>query len=112
MRMKLHYLRPWKVAGNCSMDSVHHYVYIVKCKDGTLYTGWTTDTEHRLKAHNSGQGAKYTKGRAPVQLVYQQQMENKSQALKRERAIKKLTREAKMKLITQFEQESKKNICN
>lgn len=77
-----------------------HYVYIVCCADGTLYTGWTTDLQKRIKAHNSGRGAKYTRGRGPVTLVYSQQMTDKSEALSREAEIKKLSRAKKLKLIS------------
>ncbi|MBO1700430.1 GIY-YIG nuclease family protein [Eubacterium callanderi] len=76
-----------------------HYVYILKCKDSSLYTGWTTDIEKRLKAHNSGKGAKYTKSRKPVELVYKEEFDNKSDALRREAAIKSLTRKQKLALI-------------
>lgn len=76
-----------------------HYVYIVRCADGTLYTGWTTDISNRLEAHNSGAGAKYTKGRGPVRLLYSEAFEAKSEALKREKQIQKLTRAKKLKLI-------------
>ncbi|ARD68022.1 hypothetical protein B2M23_17690 [Eubacterium limosum] len=76
-----------------------HYVYILKCKDNSLYTGWTTDIEKRLKAHNSGKGAKYTKSRKPVELVYKEEFDNKSDALRREAAIKSLTRKQKLALI-------------
>lgn len=78
------------------------YVYILRCKDGTYYTGWTVNLESRLKTHNQGTGlqaAKYTRGRRPVELVYFEEYESKSQALKRERQIKKLTRPQKEKLI-------------
>ena len=75
------------------------YVYILKCADGTLYTGWTTDTKERLKSHNEGRGAKYTRSRLPVEMVYTEELENKSEALRREAAIKKLSREEKLKLI-------------
>ena len=68
------------------------YTYIVECRDGTLYTGWTTDLEKRIKAHNTGKGAKYTKNRAPVRLVYHEEYETKQEALKREYAIKQMTR--------------------
>ncbi len=78
----------------------HNYVYIVQCADGTLYTGWTNDLDRRLAAHNSGTGAKYTKSRRPVKLVYHEVFENKSEALKREAAIKKLSRAEKMQLIS------------
>lgn len=76
------------------------YVYIVMCKDGSLYTGWTNDLEKRLVAHNSGRGAKYTKGRGPVRLVYSEFLATKEDALKREYAIKKLKKTAKITLIT------------
>lgn len=76
-----------------------HYVYIVLCKDNTYYTGYTTDIERRLKAHNNGKGAKYTKSRSPVSLVYNEIYETKSEALKREYAIKQLTRGKKIELI-------------
>jgi putative endonuclease len=76
-----------------------HYVYILRCADGTLYTGWTTDLTHRLRAHNAGKGAKYTKGRGPVCLVHHEVFDDKGSALKREAEIKKLTRSRKMELI-------------
>ena len=66
------------------------YTYILKCKDETLYCGYTTDLERRVKEHNDGVGAKYTKTRLPVELVYFESFETKSQAMKRECAIKKL----------------------
>ena len=69
-----------------------NYVYMVQCSDGTLYTGWTTDVEKRLQAHNELKGAKYTKSRTPVELCHYEEYETKSQALKRESRIKKLTR--------------------
>ncbi|MBQ8603930.1 MAG: GIY-YIG nuclease family protein [Oscillospiraceae bacterium] len=75
-----------------------HYVYMVKCADGTLYTGWTTDIEKRIQTHNAKKGAKYTKSRTPVELFYHEEYETKSQALKREAAIKKLTRKQKLEL--------------
>lgn len=76
-----------------------YFVYIVKCEDKTYYTGYTNNIEKRLKAHNDGKGAKYTRVRLPVQLVYKECYETKSEALKREYAIKKLTRSQKEKLI-------------
>ncbi len=75
------------------------YVYMLRCADGTLYTGWTSDLARRVKAHNSGHGAKYTRSRTPVELVYSEELEDKPQALKREYAIKQLSREEKQKLI-------------
>lgn len=76
-----------------------NYTYILKCKDGTLYTGWTNNLEKRLKDHNDGKGAKYTKARRPVVLVYHESFETKEEAMRREYAIKQMTREAKEKLI-------------
>ncbi len=76
-----------------------HYVYIVKCKDETYYTGYTVDIEKRILVHNKGKGAKYTQARLPVTLVYSERFETKSEALKREYAIKQLTRQQKIKLI-------------
>jgi len=75
------------------------YVYIVRCSDGTLYTGWTNDLKKRLRAHNCGKGAKYTKGRSPVSLAYYEEFTDREEALSREAAIKKLTREQKIELI-------------
>ena len=77
-----------------------HYAYIVKCSDGTYYTGYTNDLEKRLLAHNAGKGAKYTRNRLPVEIVYFEEYEDKSEAMKREYAIKRLTREQKEKLIS------------
>ncbi|MDA3733829.1 GIY-YIG nuclease family protein [Niameybacter massiliensis] len=76
-----------------------HFVYIVKCCDETYYTGYTNNIEKRLKAHNEGKGAKYTRARLPVTLVYQEEYEDKREALKREYAIKQLTRKGKEILI-------------
>lgn len=74
-------------------------VYLVRCKDGTLYTGCTNNLPHRLSAHNEGKGAKYTRARRPVVLVYQESCESRSAALKREAAIKRLTRAEKEALV-------------
>lgn len=78
------------------------YVYILLCGDGTLYTGYTNDLERRLAAHNAGKGAKYTRSRLPVCLKYWEVLPNKSSALRRERAIKSLTRREKLALIQSF----------
>ena len=75
------------------------YVYIVECSDGTFYTGYTTDIENRLKMHNSGKGAKYTRGRLPVILKHIETYKTKEEAMKREYAIKKLNRQQKIKLF-------------
>ena len=77
-----------------------NYTYIVKCADSTLYTGWTNDLDKRIKAHNSGKGAKYTKTRRPVKLVYYEEHETKNEAMSREYAIKQLKREQKEQLMT------------
>ena len=73
-------------------------LYILRCGDGTLYTGITTDVEKRLDAHRTGKGAKYTRGRGPLELVYREECGDHSTALKRELEIKALTREEKQKL--------------
>ena len=75
------------------------YCYIVECVDGTLYTGWTTDPERRVKVHNRGLGARYTKMRRPVKLVYVESQPDRRAAMQRERAIKKMTRSQKIKLL-------------
>lgn len=76
-----------------------NYTYIVECKDGTLYTGWTTDLERRIKAHNTGKGAKYTRSRMPVVLRYFESFQTKEEAMRREYEIKQLPRKEKQKLI-------------
>ena len=75
------------------------YTYILKCSDNTLYTGWTTNLKNRLTAHNTGKGAKYTRPRRPVTLVYYETFPTKQQAMQREAAIKKLSRPQKERLI-------------
>ena len=75
------------------------YVYILRCGDGTLYTGITDDIPRRLAAHRAGKGAKYTRGRGPLELVYQERVPDKSAALRREYQIKRLTRQEKEQLI-------------
>ena len=76
-----------------------NYVYLLRCADGTIYCGWTTDPEKRLKAHNSGQGAKYTRSRLPVKMVYCESFEDHDEALSREWHLKRMCREEKMALI-------------
>ena len=76
-----------------------HFTYIVRCRDGSLYTGWTTDLARRVETHNSGKGAKYTRSRRPVELVYYEEFAMKEDALRRECEIKKLTRTAKEQLV-------------
>ena len=75
------------------------YLYILKCKDDTFYTGITTNVEKRLEAHRAGKGAKYTRGRGPLELVYRETCGSHSQALKRELQVKALPREEKQNLI-------------
>ena len=77
-----------------------NYTYIVECSDKSLYTGWTTNLEERLAAHNQGTGAKYTRSRRPVKLVYCEEFQTKEEAMKREYAIKRLTRKEKEALIS------------
>lgn len=79
------------------------YLYILRCKDDSLYTGITTDVEKRLKAHRAGKGAKYTRGRGPLELVYREECGDHSDALRREVEIKRLPRDEKLKLITKPE---------
>lgn len=76
-----------------------NYTYIVRCRDGSLYTGWTTDLDRRLAAHNQGTGAKYTKSRRPVELVYYESFDTKEEAMRREYEIKQLTRPEKLRLL-------------
>lgn len=77
-----------------------NFTYMMRCADATLYTGWTTCLEKRLKAHNEGKaGAKYTRAKRPVELVYFEGYETKEEAMKREYAIKQLTRKEKLKLM-------------
>ncbi|HIR28758.1 MAG TPA: GIY-YIG nuclease family protein [Candidatus Choladousia intestinigallinarum] len=75
------------------------YTYIVRCSDGTYYTGWTNSLEKRIRVHNSGRGAKYTRSRRPVELVYFETFGNKAEAMRREAAIKKLDRSQKESLV-------------
>lgn len=81
------------------------FVYILRCGDGSVYTGITTDVERRLEMHRSGKGAKYTRGRGPLETVYRERCATHSDALKREWAIKSLPREEKLHLIAQFQRQ-------
>lgn len=76
------------------------FCYILECSDGTLYTGWTNDPERRMAQHNKGLGARYTKTRRPVKMVYLEKLPDKIAALKRERAIKALPRKKKIELFS------------
>ncbi|MBR2935286.1 MAG: GIY-YIG nuclease family protein [Oscillospiraceae bacterium] len=75
------------------------FVYMLRCGDGTIYTGITDDVEKRLSAHRAGKGAKYTRGRGPLELVYTEEQPDKPAALRREIAVKKLTRQEKLNLL-------------
>lgn len=79
-----------------------HYIYIVECSDKTLYTGYTNNLDNRIKVHNQGKGAKYTRMRLPVKLVYFEEFDNKSDACKREYFIKQMSRKEKENLINLY----------
>ena len=79
-----------------------NYAYLVRCSDNSLYAGWTNDIEKRLKSHNDGTGAKYTKSRRPVMLAYLEEFETKSEAMKREAALKKMTHKQKEELVADW----------
>ena len=76
-----------------------NYTYILRCADGSFYTGWTTDPHRRLKAHNAGRGAKYTRARLPVELIWYEMHSSRSDAMRREAEIKQLTRTQKLELM-------------
>ena len=82
-----------------------NYTYLVCCRDGSLYCGWTNRLDERIKAHNKGKGAKYTRCRRPVKLVYYEEYDTKEEAMKRESAIKRLSRGKKLELIENFQTE-------
>ena len=79
--------------------SDEHYVYVLRCADDTFYTGYTTDVERRVEEHQAGQGAKYTRGRTPVELVHVESFDSQSAAMRREHAIKQLDRDSKESLL-------------
>ncbi|KMT20925.1 GIY-YIG domain-containing protein [Clostridium cylindrosporum DSM 605] len=81
---------------------IMNYTYILECNDKSLYTGWTNDLSKRLSMHLKGKASKYTRARLPVKIVYYEQFLDKKDAMKREYAIKKLTRKQKLKLINSF----------
>lgn len=85
------------------MEQTWH-LYILRCRDGSLYTGITTDVQKRFEAHNSGKGAKYTRGRGPLKLVYREECGSHSDALKRELAVKSLVRTEKETLISTWKE--------
>lgn len=76
-----------------------NYTYILKCRDGTYYTGWTNNLDQRIKAHNQGKGAKYTRARRPVELAYYEIFSTKEEAMRREAQIKRMARKEKEKLV-------------
>lgn len=84
-------------------EAAKHYAYMLRCADGTIYSGYTTDPYRRTAIHNSGRGAKYTRSRLPVKLVFIESFSTKSEALKREAALKKLIRAEKLLLIERFD---------
>ncbi len=96
---KIHYT---KKAAQEKEKLLMNYTYILKCRDGSLYTGWTNNLERRVREHNAGKGAKYTKSRRPVSLVYFEVFDTKEEAMRREYAIKHLKRKDKLKLLEGF----------
>ena len=76
-----------------------YFTYILRCGDGTFYTGWTDDIDKRLEAHNKGVGSRYTRGRLPVELTHKEEFASKSEAMRRERTVKKMSRAVKQRLI-------------
>ncbi|MCI8504698.1 MAG: GIY-YIG nuclease family protein [Lachnospiraceae bacterium] len=99
---RLHIIRKY-LWGRREVD-LENYTYILKCSDGSLYTGWTNHLEQRITAHQSGQGARYTRSRRPVELVYWERFATKSEAMRREAAIKRMSRKDKLLLICGFTQ--------
>ena len=89
----------WQNATSPIKGKIMNYTYIVECRDGSLYTGWTNNLEKRIQAHNAGKGSKYTKSRLPVKLVYTETFETKEEAMSREYAIKHMKRKEKLLLI-------------
>jgi len=87
------------------MGENSHYIYVLKCSDGSFYTGYTTNLEKRVNTHNNGKGAKYTRGRLPVRLVYSKEFPTKSEALKAEYAFKQWSRNKKEQFLLKKEGE-------
>ena len=85
---------------------------MLECKDGTYYTGWTNNLDKRLKDHNDGKGAKYTKARLPVSLIYYEEFQTKEEAMRREYAIKQMTRSEKSKLVSEYREKQIMEIDN
>lgn len=84
------------------MEEKRNVTYILECSDGTLYTGWTNNLEKRIRAHNAGEGAKYTRARLPVKLVYAEHYSTKQEAMRREAQIKRLSRADKLTLVKNY----------
>jgi putative endonuclease len=82
------------------------FCYLLECADGTYYCGWTKDVERRVLTHNRGQGARYTRARRPVRLVYVEELESQSEAMRREHRLKQKSHEAKTRLILQYEEQT------
>ena len=91
-----------------SQNGEGFFIYMLECADGTLYTGWTTNPDRRVREHNAGRGALYTRWRRPVELRYLEEAPDRSSAQKRENAIKKLTRENKLLLVEKYQDEPEK----
>lgn len=85
-----------------------NYAYLVRCSDNSLYAGWTNNIEKRIKSHNDGTGAKYTKPRRPVTLAYLEEFDTKSEAMKREAALKQMTHRQKEELAASWEHDRQK----
>jgi putative endonuclease len=81
------------------MTEQPHFVYVLECADGTFYTGYTTDVERRVAEHDAGEGAKYTRGRTPVELIYKERFDSRSAAMRREHEIKTFSRARKERLV-------------
>ena len=88
-----------------------NYAYLVRCSDNSLYAGWTNDIEKRLQSHNAGTGAKYTRARLPVTLAYLETFDTKSEAMKREAALKKLTHRQKEQLVLEWKRLQFSDLC-
>ncbi|MEH7222907.1 GIY-YIG nuclease family protein [Bacillus sp. JJ1566] len=87
------------------MEMNKHYFYVVECKDGTYYAGYTTDVDQRMKKHNEGKGAKYTRGRGPISLLFTQEFETKEEAMRAEYRFKRLKRPEKERLLAMESEE-------
>lgn len=86
-----------------------NWAYLLRCADGTLYAGWTTDVNARVEAHNGGKGAKYTRGRTPVRLAWAQEFSTKQEAMQKEAALKRMPKMEKEALVRAFEVSGRKS---